>query len=78
MSDSQDEPPEQTTAPADLRRTFWTVVGLVNIAVLGLTVGGLLVFFPGWTTAGVGAFAIGAGAAGLAYYRYWQFKTSRV
>lgn len=64
----------QTAAPTELRRTFWAIVGLVNIAVLGLTVGGLLIVLPAWTTAGIGAVTIGVGAGGLAYYRYRQFK----
>lgn len=68
---------EATSAPAAVGRTFWAVVVLVNIAVLGLSVGVLLLLVPGQTEAGLGTAAVGGLAGVAAYYRYRRFKHSR-
>lgn len=67
--------PDPEDVSPDLRRTFWAVVALLNIALLGGTLGIVLAGLVGQVWIGLAALTIGIGAGGLAYYRYRQYKT---
>lgn len=54
--------------PQELRKQFWTLVMLFNIALLGMSLGVMLVGFERRWTAGGAFFAVGA----LAFVRGWR------
>lgn len=56
--------------PADLRRTFWTLVALFNAALLGVGLGVLVIAFRGRWAAGGAAIAAGLAAFAVGYRRY--------
>lgn len=68
--------PDPASVPAALRRTFWTIVLLLNIILLAAIVG-VVFIFVGQVRVGLGAFSIAVGASALAYYRYRQYTQTR-
>lgn len=60
--------------PADLRFTFWRVVILVNVGLLGVSLGAMFVYFEGDWRLGGGALAVGALTLGYAYVLYWRYQ----
>lgn len=68
------EPPEPEEIPPDLQRTFWTIVGGLNVALLASSLGAMLIGFRGqWV---VGGSLLGVGVAALIWsaYRYRGFR----
>ena len=63
--------------PADVARTFWIVVVVVNAAVLAVSLGVMFVVFWADVTTGGGLFAGGLVLFGLAYRRYRAFRARR-
>ncbi len=60
--------------PKHVAVAFWTVVVVVNAAILALSLGPLLIFFRGQWLLGGGLFVLGVALSGLAYWRYRQFR----
>jgi hypothetical protein len=56
--------------PASLRREFWLLVVLFDVAILGLGLGVLLVVFEPGSDLAWPALAVGLGAGGYGYGRY--------
>lgn len=65
--------PDESAASPELQRTFWVTVAVANLAVLGVSVGLLLVGFRGNVTYGGGALAVGLVATAYAVARYRSF-----
>lgn len=59
--------------PADLAKTFWIVVVVVNAAILSLSLGALLLWFRGDATVGGSLLAGGVVLLALAVRRYRAF-----
>lgn len=70
------EPDEETPIDGDLQRAFWATVVLVNVAVAGVSIGAMLVYFRGNLVVGGGAIAVGAFSLVRAYYFYRDFRDS--
>ena len=68
------EPDEDTEIDGDLRTAFWATVVLVNVAVAGVSIGAMLVYFRGELLVGGGAVAVGLLALVRAYYFYRDFR----
>lgn len=64
---------DEADAPPDVRRTFWTVTLVVNVAVLFVSIGPMLIYFRGWTREGLALIVAGLVLFGLAYSRYRSF-----
>ncbi|WP_290819477.1 CAAX protease family protein [Halovivax sp.] len=60
-------------APREVARTFWTVVIVVNVAVLFVSLGPMLIYFWGDWRSGLTLVAGGVVLFGLAYRRYRSF-----
>jgi hypothetical protein len=78
--------PEATGDPAggvdadvedDLFRAFWGTVVMVKVALLGLSVGPMLLYFWGDLRLGGGATLVGAVAAVFAYRFYASYERDR-
>lgn len=63
----------ESEAPADVRKTFWIVTLIVNVAILFVSVGPMIIYFEGWTRNGLVLIAAGLVLFGLAYRRYRSF-----
>lgn len=68
------EPPEPDEIPADLRRTFWTLVAAINVGLLATSLGAMLIGFRGEWADGGTLVALGVAAFLWAGYRYRRFK----
>lgn len=67
-------PDGDADVPAELQRTFWTVVLLVNVALAAASLGVMFVVFRGqWVYGGVGAI-VGTVAGLRAYLRYREWR----
>lgn len=63
--------------PSDIRREFWILVGLFNIALLGVGLGILLLVFVSGSGAGWPVLGLGFGAGGYGYGRYRRRERRR-
>lgn len=63
----------ESDAPAEVKKTFWIVTLVVNVAILFVSVGPMLIYFRGWTRNGLVLIAAGLVLFGLAYRRYRSF-----
>jgi len=67
--------PEPAVAEKDvdpeILETFWRSVVLANVALFGLSLGPMLVYFRGWWLWGGAAIAVGA-LAGLRVYQHYR------
>lgn len=74
-----DDPPQQPPAEPEpgLRREFWLLVGLFNVALLGLGLGALLLYFRGSTTLGWAVLAVGLATGAYGYGRYRRGEQRR-
>jgi hypothetical protein len=70
------EPPDPEEADPTLRRQFWRLVAVFNVALLALAVGAMVVVFRGRWTPGVQLVAAGLVVFVYGYYRYRQAKAS--
>ncbi|SFR47401.1 DUF7322 domain-containing protein [Halogeometricum limi] len=70
------EPTEVTDVDEELQRAFWATVVLVNVAVAGISLGAMLLYFRGQLLVGGGAMLVGALAFARAYYFYREFQKS--
>ncbi|WP_181861595.1 DUF7322 domain-containing protein [Haloplanus salinus] len=70
--------PEPAVAEKDvdpeILETFWRSVVLANVALFGLSLGPMLVYFRGWWLWGGGAVALGALAGHRVYQHYRAFE----
>lgn len=71
---SSTEPEIETDVPSDLLQTFWSLVLVINAAVLALSLGVLFLVFEGPSTNGIVLFLGGIVLSGFAVRRY---RTSR-
>lgn len=62
---------------ADVRSLFWRLVFTFNVALFGVTVGPMVVYFEGDLHLGGGLFVVGLIASGGGFVRYWQFRRER-
>lgn len=60
--------------PKHVATAFWTVVVVVNAAILALSLGPMLIFFEGRWLLGGGLIVLGVALSGLAYWRYREFR----
>jgi hypothetical protein len=58
------------SSPSDLRREFWLLVGLFNIALLGVGLGLLLLVFESGSDLAWPVLGLGLAAGGYGYGRY--------
>lgn len=73
-SDLVPDPPDPDEIPPDVHRTFWSLVGAINVALLAGSLGIMLIGFRGeWLTGGA-LVAGGLVALGWSVYRYRAFK----
>lgn len=70
MSEDRPSPSATSDLPEGLRREFWLLVGLFNVALLGIGLGSLLLYFRGETTLGWTVLAVGIGAGAFGFGRY--------
>ena len=63
----------ETDAPKEVVRSFWTVVIVVNVAVLFVSLGPMLIYFRGDVRYGLALLVGGVVLFGLAYRRYRRF-----
>jgi hypothetical protein len=69
-------PGEDATVDSDLQRSFWAAVVLANVAVFGLAVGPMLVYFRGTWLLGAGLFGLGVVALARTYAIARSVRTS--
>ncbi|WP_299332007.1 DUF7322 domain-containing protein [Haloplanus sp.] len=67
---------DETDVDPEVLETFWRSVLLANVAVLGVALGPMLVYFRGQWRFGLAAVAVGA-IAGLRVYQHYRAFTSR-
>lgn len=67
---SPDSAPVTSDADSELQKQFWTVVLLANVALLGLSLGAMLVLFEGRWTLGGAIFGVGAVALARGWLNY--------
>ncbi|ELZ13719.1 hypothetical protein C479_02701 [Halovivax asiaticus JCM 14624] len=72
--------PQVSTDPSEvdpeISRAFWTIVLVVNAALLFVSLGPMLWFFLGWAQEGITLIVGGLALFGLAYYRYRRFMAN--
>ncbi|AGB15793.1 hypothetical protein Halru_1176 [Halovivax ruber XH-70] len=72
--------PQVSTDPSEvdpeISRAFWTIVLVVNAALLFVSLGPMLWFFLGWVQEGITLVVGGVALFGLAYYRYRRFMAN--
>lgn len=72
--------PQVSTDPSEvdpeISRAFWTIVLVVNAALLFVSLGPMLWFFLGWAQEGITLVVGGLALFGLAYYRYRRFMAN--
>ena len=68
------EPPDPSAASKELRRDFWGLVIVINIALFGVTVRPMFVAFRGNWEIGGALFALGAVATVHGLYRYRKVR----
>lgn len=74
----QDSMAATEDVPDELFRAFWASVLLLNVAIAGLSIGAMLIYFRGDYQTGTLALLVGGVAAfGTARY-YWAVKTGRL
>lgn len=73
--------PEATLADSDVDPAvialFWRLVLVSNVALFGLSVGPMVLYFRGDALLGGGLLGVGLLAAGYGSVRYWQFQRER-
>ncbi|WP_181686478.1 DUF7322 domain-containing protein [Halorhabdus salina] len=57
---------------------FWRLVLVFNVALFGVTVGPMMLYFRGNLRIGGGLLAVGLLFAGYGFARYWAFKRERL
>jgi len=62
---------EEKDVDPEILETFWRSVVLANVALFGLSLGPMLVYFRGWWLWGGAAVALGA-VAGLRVYQHYR------
>jgi hypothetical protein len=67
---------DETDVDPEILETFWRSVLLANVAVLGVALGPMLIYFRGQWLFGLGAVAVGV-IAGLRVYQHYRAFTSR-
>jgi hypothetical protein len=67
-------PGDDTAVDPEIQRTFWTAVVLANVAVFGVTVGPMLVYFRGRWLVGLGLVGVGLVALARTYTLYREFQ----
>ncbi|RQG91971.1 DUF7322 domain-containing protein [Natrarchaeobius chitinivorans] len=68
---------DNSDVPAELRRTFWAIVLVVNGAVLGVSLGIIFLIFHGVTSHTIASFVAGVVLFGFAVRRYNNFQAGR-
>ena len=61
----------------DLFKAFWACVVMLNVAMVGLSLGAMFLYFRGNVRLGGGAMAVGALAAVFAYRYYAGYRRDR-
>jgi hypothetical protein len=72
------EPPQGDEVDEELQRTFWASVVLVNVALGGVSIGLMLIYFRGQWLVGGGAFTVGVFALARTYLTYREFARNRL
>lgn len=70
MPEDRPSPRGTPEPPPGLRREFWLLVGLFNLALLGVGLGALLLYFRAETALGWTVLAVGIGAGAYGYGRF--------
>ncbi|PSP93226.1 hypothetical protein BRC91_10440 [Halobacteriales archaeon QS_4_62_28] len=70
-------PPDPGEGDSEVVGLFWKLVVVFNVAILGLSVGPMIVFFLGDWDLGLQVFAVGALAFAYGTARYYQFRRDR-
>lgn len=70
-------PRPEGDAPADVAKTFWITVVVINVAVLFIALGPMLIYFHGDLRTGGGLVLGGIALFALAYHRYRSFVARR-
>lgn len=65
-----------SSASSELRRTFWVLVIVVDVAVLAVAVGVMFVGFEGRWTLGGQLVLLGLVLGGFGWYRYRRYRRS--
>lgn len=65
---------EDVDVPQELFVAFWTVVAMANIALLGITVGALVIIAFGEWLLGTGGIGVGVLAGLVGYRRYKGYR----
>ncbi|WP_336037095.1 DUF7322 domain-containing protein [Halobacterium yunchengense] len=65
--------PEETDASPELRRRFWLLVVVFNVALMAASVGAMLVAFRAQYDTGTSLVAAGAVLFAYGYYRYRRY-----
>jgi hypothetical protein len=73
---SAPKPPRDGSA-SEISGLFWKLVIVFNVALFGLSVGPMIIYFEGQTDRGVQVFLVGAIAFAYGYFRYRQFMNDR-
>jgi hypothetical protein len=76
VADPSPDVPDESDAPPELRRAFWTLVGLCNAGLLALSLGVMLVAFEGDLARGGPVAALGALLLLAGYRRYRRTKAN--
>lgn len=71
-----DQLPGESEVPREVRRTFWSLVVLLKIAILGVSFGIMLAYFWGWATVGGFLVFLGLFASVHAYVRVRRYQRS--
>lgn len=76
--------PEVPTAPqvtgeadSEVAGLFWWLVVVFNVALLGLALGPMFIYFEGRWNLGLQIFAVGAALFAYGVIRYYRFQNSR-
>jgi hypothetical protein len=72
------EAPQGDEIDPELQRAFWASVVLANVALGGLSLGLMLIYFRGQWTVGLGAVGLGAFALARTYLYYRQISRERL